>query len=354
MTMFHPLKVQSITRDTANSVILDLALSDELHKEFDFLAGQYLTFRHHHNGEELRRNYSICTKENAGNLRVGIREVEGGVFSSFANKSLQVGDVLDVMPPMGRFTLNDIKLGANVLMIAAGSGITPMISHIETLLSRDPNAKVSLIYGNRNPNSIMFRETLEDIKNTYLTRFKLVHVLSGAGQEADLFTGRIDGARVVDIAKNWLHQTDYDVALICGPEAMTLDVKKGVEGLGLAPSQIRYELFHSGSPKAKPKINQGNAQKSVDLTIVIDGTKHQLKMAKDENVLDVARESHIDAPFSCKGGICSTCRCKILEGTGEMEINHALEDYEVNAGYALSCQLRPTSETLVISYDEGH
>ncbi len=353
MSGFHPLKVQQVQHDTSSSVIVTLEIDDNQKDRFEFLAGQYLTFRHQHNGEEIRRNYSICSPQGAGSLQVGVRQVDEGIFSTFANSSLNVGDILETMPPQGKFTLADLPEGARVLLVAAGSGITPMMSHIETLLANDPKASVTLIYGNRTPNTIMFRERLEDLKSEYMTRFTLLHVLSGAGQEADLFTGRIDGQRVTSIVDEWLHQPEFDAALICGPQEMIMNVKATLEQ-SMPGTKVGYELFDTGGSRKAPKAKTSNTLKDVDLTVIIDGTAHKIAMANDDHVLDVARENHIDAPYSCRGGICSTCRCKIIKGTGEMEVNHALEDYEVEAGYALSCQLRPTSKTLVISYDEGH
>ena len=351
---FHKLRVTDIERDTANSVIVTLALPTEHSHEFEFISGQYLTFRHKIDGEEIRRNYSISLGQGAATLQVGIKRVVGGVFSTFANQELQVGDTLEVMPPQGRFVLKDLVQSARVLLIAAGSGITPMLSHIETLLTQDSAAQITLIYGNRTPHSVMFRERLEALKSSYLTRFNLVHVFSGAGQEAELFSGRISGERVERIMRTWLRQDDFDAVLLCGPEAMIVDVKASLVAMGLLEARIGYELFTTGQAPRRKQATAAPSSAATKLTIILDGTAHPLAIRPGECVLEAAQEHNIEAPYSCRSGICSTCRCKIIDGSGEMEINHALEDYEVQAGYALACQLRPTSAKLVVDFDSGH
>lgn len=354
MSQFLPLTVRDIEKNTDDAVVVTLEVHDDIRDKFEFRAGQYLTFRHNFNGEELRRPYSICASEKSGLLRVGIKKVEGGAFSSFANQELKTGSRLEAMPPEGRFTLDDVKAGAHLLMVAAGSGITPVLSQIETVLEADTDTTITLIYGNKTPSSTMFRERLEELKSLYMERFVLVHVLSSSPQDIELFSGRITADRCRAIIEKWIGRDDIDAAFICGPEELVNNVSAVLGEIGIEKSRIKYELFTSSRRKNGKAARRIQKQNDVELTIILDGTAHQLDMSADQSVLEVAKENQLDAPFSCQAGICSTCRCKVLKGRGEMEINHALEDYEIEAGYALSCQLVPKTKKLIISYDEGH
>lgn len=351
MNKFHYLTVTDIEKNTNDAVIITLETPSD---DFKYRAGQYLTFRHEFEGEELRRSYSICASEHAQKLCVAVKKVEGGAFSNFANDTLKIGDQLEVMRPEGKFTLGDIKDGSDLLMIAAGSGITPIISQIETILEASKESKITLIYGNKTPHSTMFRERLEELKSLYMYRFSLIHVLSASPQDIELFSGRITRERCRKIIKNWMGIEHIDAAFICGPEDMIHNVSDVLGQIGIDKSRIQYELFVSKKRKNGKAVSVTQTQKDVKLTVILDGTSHQFEMAHDQSVLDIARNNNLDVPFSCESGICSTCRCKILEGEGTMEVNHALEDYEIEQGYALSCQLVPRTNKLVISYDERH
>lgn len=358
MARFHPLEVTDVRRETRDAVVVTLKPRAEDAEAFDFTQGQYLTFRRDFDGEELRRSYSICAGKDEGVLRVGIKRVDGGAFSTWANEELNPGAVLDAMPPMGKFyTSIEPDADKHYLGFAGGSGITPVLSILKTVLAREPQSKFTLVYANRQINSIMFREELEDLKNLYLGRFSVIHVLKTEGQEIDLFTGRIDDEKMKGLFERWIDAASIDTAFICGPEPMMLTIAASLRDHGLSDNQIKFELFASGQPgraKTRPisKQTHGTAE-TTEAMVMLDGTSRTFQMeSRDMSILDAALANDLDAPYSCKAGVCSTCRCKVLEGEVEMAVNHALEDYEVRAGYALSCQAIPLTEKVVISYDE--
>lgn len=358
MARFHALQVTDIRRDTRDAVVVTLKPEAADQEAFDFIQGQYLTFRRDFDGEELRRSYSICAGKDDGCLKVGIKRVEGGAFSTWANEELKVGDRLDVMPPMGRFfTELEPEKAKSYLGFAGGSGITPVLSIIKTVLAREPKSTFTLIYANRQTSSIMFREELEDLKNTYLGRFSVIHILETETQDIDLFTGRIDSEKMDLLFRLWVDAEEVDTAFICGPEPMMLTIADSLRKHGLADEQIRFELFASSQPgRAKARaLSQAAAAGAgtCEVSVTLDGSTRNFQMEKNgSSVLEAAIANSMDAPYSCKAGVCSTCRAKVIEGEVEMEVNHALEDYEVRAGYVLSCQCIPVSDKVVISYDE--
>jgi len=358
MSRFHPLKVTEVRRETRDAVVVTLAPRDEDRALFDFTQGQYLTFRRSFDGEELRRSYSICAGRNEGVLKVGIKRVDGGAFSTWANENLAPGDELEAMPPMGKFfTPTDAKADRHYLGFAGGSGITPVLSIIKTVLAEEPASRFTLVYANHAISTIMFREDLEDLKNTYLGRFSVIHVLNTDAQDIDLFTGRIDAAKMKALFSGWIDAGTVDTAFICGPEPMMLAIAASLRDHGLTDAQIKFELFASGQPgrtKVKPVSKADLTAGSVtNATVTLDGTTRSFAMPRaGQSILDAVIENALDAPYSCKAGVCSTCRCKVLEGEVEMMTNHALEDYEVRAGYVLSCQSFPTTERVVVTYDE--
>ncbi|ABL72867.1 MULTISPECIES: 1,2-phenylacetyl-CoA epoxidase subunit PaaE [Paracoccus] len=358
MARFHPLKVTDVRRETRDAVVVTLAPRDEDRALFDFTQGQYLTFRRDFDGEELRRSYSICAGKDEGALRVGIKRVDGGAFSTWVNENLAPGDEIEAMPPMGKF-FTPIDPGAEkqYLGFAAGSGITPVLSIIKTVLAREPRSRFTLVYANRQINTIMFREELEDLKNLHLGRFSVIHVLEQEGQEIDLFTGRIDEGKMAAMFQHWLDAEAVDTAFICGPEPMMLTVAASLREHGLRDEQIKFELFASSQPgRAKARAVSREAVKAgegVAATVTLDGATRSFQMPREgETILEAALANSMDAPYSCKAGVCSTCRCKVVEGEVEMAVNHALEDYEVRAGYVLSCQAYPISDRVVVTYDE--
>ncbi|PTQ70693.1 1,2-phenylacetyl-CoA epoxidase subunit PaaE [Celeribacter persicus] len=358
MARFHPLEVTDIRHDTRDAVVVTLKPRPEDMPSFEFTQGQYLTFRRDFEGEELRRSYSICAGKDEGILRVGIKRVEGGAFSSWANEDLKIGDTLDAMVPMGRFfTPIEPDAAKTYLGFAGGSGITPVLSIIKTVLAREPQSTFTLVYANRQTGSIMFREELEDLKNTYLGRFSVLHILETETQDIDLFTGRIDAQKMEQLFRLWIDAETVDAAFICGPEPMMLTIADSLRQHGLSYDQIRFELFASSQPgRAKQRAvsrESAEAAGTCEVSVTLDGTTRSFAMPKDGTpILDAALQNAMDAPYSCKAGVCSTCKAKVLEGEVEMEVNHALEDYEVRAGYVLSCQCIPISDKVVLSYDE--
>lgn len=358
MARFHSLDVVDVRRETRDAVVVTLKPRDEDAGLFDFTQGQYLTFRRRFDEEELRRSYSICAGKGEGFLQVGIKRVDGGAFSTWANESLAAGEVLEAMPPMGNFhTPLDPDAARHYLGFAGGSGITPVLSIIKTVLAAEPGSSFTLVYANRQISTIMFREDLEDLKNRYLGRLSVLHVLEAEAQEIDLFTGRIDAAKCAALFKTWIDLASVDTTYICGPEPMMLAIAGALKEHGLADGQIKFELFASGQPgRAKKRVASSAAVTSnstTEATITLDGATRTFRMPKEgTSLLDAALEANLDAPYACKAGVCSTCRAKVLEGEAEMAVNHALEDYEVRQGYVLTCQCFPLSDKIVVSFDQ--
>lgn len=355
MARFHPLTVTDVRKTIRDAVVVSLKPVNG--GDFDFIQGQYLTFRREFDGTELRRSYSICAGKSDGLLQVGIKKVDGGAFSTWANEDLKPGDTLEAMEPMGSFfTQLDPAQGKNYLGFAGGSGITPVLSILRTTLNAEPRSTFTLVYANRGVNTIMFREELEDLKNTYMGRLTVIHVLESDAQDIDLFTGRIDAEKCTALFKHWIDITNVDTAFICGPEPMMLGIAAALRDHSLTDEQIKFELFASAQPgrlqrKTSATGDAGNA-KTTEASVTLDGTARSFTMDKDQTVLDAALENAIDAPYACKAGVCSTCRCKVIEGEVEMVANHALEDYEVQQGYVLSCQSFPVSDRVVVDYDQ--
>ncbi|MEO9781129.1 MAG: 1,2-phenylacetyl-CoA epoxidase subunit PaaE [Sedimentitalea sp.] len=355
MARFHPLTVTDVRKTIRDAVVVSLQPANGT--AFEFTQGQYLTFRREFDGTELRRSYSICAGKGDGLLQVGIKKVDGGAFSTWANEDLKPGDTLEAMEPMGSFfTQLDPAQGKNYLGFAGGSGITPVLSILKTTLNAEPRSTFTLVYANRGVNTIMFREELEDLKNSYMGRLTVIHVLESDAQDIDLFTGRVDADKCAALFKHWIDITNIDTAFICGPEPMMLGIAAALRDHGLTDEQIKFELFASAQPgrlqrKATATGDAGNA-KTTEASVTLDGSARSFTMDKDQTVLDAALENAIDAPYACKAGVCSTCRCKVIEGEVEMVANHALEDYEVQQGYVLSCQSFPVSDRVVVDYDQ--
>lgn len=352
---FHPLKVVDVSRETRDAVVLTFDLPPTLAQDFAFRPGQYLTLRTRVGGEELRRSYSICSAPDDGTLRVAIKRVDDGAFSSWANRELQPGAVLDVMPPDGEFTV-DFNPGQarHYVAFAVGSGITPVYSLIKAALATEPDSRFTLFYGNCASSSVLFREALEDLKNRYMSRFSLCHVMSRETQDVELFNGRLDGAKVASLLTQWLRVRDIDYVFLCGPQAMIEDVLPVLERLGLPRGRIKYELFGAPRGARTPRPRAAVAgQTQCRVTVVQDGHSRSFTIDKNrDSVLDAALAQGIELPYSCKGGVCSTCRCKVVEGEVDMDANFALEDYEVARGFVLSCQSYPVSDTLVLDFDQ--
>jgi ring-1,2-phenylacetyl-CoA epoxidase subunit PaaE len=352
MSKFHPVTVTDIHHTIRDAVVL--TLEPENASAFAFTQGQYLTFKHDFNGTELRRNYSICAGLDDGKLQVGIKRVEGGAFSTFANTELKVGDTLHAMPPQGTFfTALEPDRAKNYLGFAGGSGITPVLSILKTVLKREPQSTFTLVYANRAVNTIMFREELEDLKNRYMGRLTIIHMLE-SGQDIDLFTGRVDQSKCEALFRQWIDVSTISTAFICGPEPMMLAIADSLKSHGLEPDQIKFELFsesQQGRLARQEMAMRSDGQKGTELTVIIDGAQRTFEMPRGQSVLEAALENGQDAPHACKAGVCSTCMCKVIEGEVEMISNHALEDYEVERGYILSCQSYPLTDKLIVDYD---
>lgn len=353
---FYDLKVVDVQKETRDAVVVSLKPVDE-QVDFSFVQGQYLTFKKEFEGEELRRCYSICSGKDDGILQVGIKKVSDGMFSTWANDNLKAGDILQSLPPMGNFfTELDSQKARTYLGFAGGSGITPLLSIIKTTLATEPNSQFTLVYGNQSSHSIMFREVLEDLKNTYLGRLSIVHILEREQQEIDLFNGRIDQDKCSELFKGWVDVSDVDTAFICGPEPMMLAIADSLKNHGLTEQQIKFELFASTprkNKKAATAAAEGEKVETAKATIILDGLSRTIDIPKDgTSILDAGVEAGMDLPYACKGGVCSTCKCKVIKGDVEMGTNYALEDYEVRAGYVLTCQTVPVSDDIVVDYDQ--
>lgn len=354
MARFHPLKVTEVRKTIRDAVVVSLEPANT--DDFDFIQGQYLTFRQDIEGTEIRRSYSICAGKDDGILQVGIKKVDGGAFSTWANENLAAGMTLEAMPPMGSFhTAIDPKQAKSYLGFAGGSGITPVLSILKTTLMREPDSRFTLVYANRGVNTIMFREELEDLKNNHMGRLNVIHILESDAQDIDLFTGRVDEAKCAALFEHWIDIASVDTAFICGPEPMMLGIAKALKENGLTDAQIKFELFASSQPgrlKRKASAATDAVAKLAEAVVIIDGSPRTVTMGKDQTVLEAALAGGLDAPFACKAGVCSTCKCKVLEGEVEMVANHALEDYEVEQGFILSCQSFALTDKVVVDYDQ--
>ena len=355
---FHSLTVRAITPDTDEVVVVSFDVPAELRDSFKFTPGQYLTLRHLINGQDLRRSYSICSGADDGELCVGVRRVEGGAFSTWVNTQLKPGALIESYPPQGRFGLVQASASAaqHYVGIAAGSGITPILSIMKTLLAREPHARFTLIYGNRAQASTMFKEEIEDLKNLYMTRLSLHHVFSREHVDSALLAGRIDAAKLAEFMQVLLPASGIDQVFICGPFEMNEAAAASLKAAGVPEDRIHVERFgtvemQTGRP-APHVVLAGDAD-IARVTVIRDGISREIEFAKtDASLLDAAARAGMDVPFSCKSGVCSTCRCKLLEGEVRMDKNFALDKAEVAAGFILSCQAHALTPRVVISFDE--
>ena len=355
MSKFYPLTVAKVKHETRDAIAVTFDVPDELKDAFAYKQGQHLTLRAMIDGEDVRRSYSICSAVQDKALRVAIKRCAGGLFSNWANEQLQPGVTLEVMPPMGHFNV-PLEPGSarHYLGFAAGSGITPILSIIKTTLMTEPNSTFTLYYGNRASSSVIFRDELTDLKDIYLQRLNIVYVMSREQQDIELFNGRITEEKCGQFLKHWIDIRDIDVAFICGPEDMMHGVSRSLQEAGLEKEKIRIELFAASIPKHehKPRHIEAGARHQTEVTVIMDGNAASFTMDKDkESILDAGLRAGIDMRYSCKGGVCSTCRCKVLDGEVEMDVNYALEDYEVRRGFVLSCQSFPVTDKVVVDFD---
>lgn len=353
---FHRLKIKNIKRETADCVSLSFEIPEELRESFEYRQGQSLTMRTLINNEEVRRTYSICSSPLDNEWRVAIKKVEGGLFSSFANKELRTGDQLEVMQPVGKFYVElDPTHKKNYLAIAAGSGITPVLSIIKTTLRVEPSSRFTLVYGNRSRSSIIFFEELEALKNQYIDRFNFINILSRERTDAPINAGRIDTNKLKELSK-LLHYPSFDETFICGPEQMIFSARDYLESLGIEKRKIHFELFTTPGqqPNSIKRIEKTDDKgPKTKIVVKLDGRfiDFDLSLNSQTTILDAALQQGADLPFACKGGVCCTCKAKLLEGEVSMDVHWGLEDEEVEQGFILTCQSHPKTEKVVVDFD---
>lgn len=353
---FETIRVKAVRKETSDCVSVVLDIPAALQAQYAFQQGQYLTVKTTINGEEVRRSYSLCSSPLDKEWRVAIKKVDGGVFSTYANEVLKAGDTLDVMPPMGKFfTPIHPEQAKRYVCFAAGSGITPILSIIKTVLVSEPHSQVILVYGNRSKASIIFKEQLEALKNKYMERFSLIHVLSREKMDAPIQSGRITADKCAALSSTLIKLDTADAFFICGPEEMTLAVRDYLKAQAVDPKKIHVELFTTAGARAKqhqaPKEQADNAPAS-KIIVKLDGRSFDFKLPfEGESILDAALKQGADLPFACKGGVCCTCKAKLIEGEVDMDVNYGLEQEEIEQGFILTCQSHPRTEQVVVDYD---
>jgi ring-1,2-phenylacetyl-CoA epoxidase subunit PaaE len=351
---FHPLRVAAVRRETSDTVSVALDIPPALAETFRFSPGQFVGFRvAGPDGKPVTRSYSICSGLDDGELRVVVKHLPGGVFGTLANTTLAAGDVLETLAPMGRFTVAvavDPSMARRYLGLAAGSGIGPVISVLRSVLAREPGSEFTLVYGNRGAGSTIFRDELSDLKDRYLDRLMVIHVFSREQQGAPLLNGRLDEAKLRALAGTLLDVPSYDHAFVCGPEPMTVTLRDTLRTLGMPTERVHMELFGvHGAPG--PDVAAVAGEQDVRLTVTLAGVTSTIASGRSATVLDAVAAAGLDAPYSCTGGVCATCRAKVLDGSVEMKVNYALEPWELDAGFVLTCQSRPTSAEITVDYD---
>ena len=351
MAKFHKLSIQTITEITAKSVAITFNIPSDLVSNFKFKAGQYVTLKTDIKGNSVRRDYSICSSVNSGNITVAIKEVEDGLFSTYANSKLKVGDTLDVSEPNGRFVFEaNSEKTRSVAAFAAGSGITPILSIAKTLLEEETLSNFILVYGNKTPKDGMFINDIIHLKNTYGNRFH-VHFIYSQAQETDTIFGRIEKSTVNLIVKNKYKGVTIDAFYLCGPEGMINTVKDVLIENGIKKNKILFELFTSSNNEKTSNntpVSAGNTQ----LKVIVDDESFEFEMSQNSTILDAALKKDIDAPYSCQGGICSSCIARVTEGQATMRQNNILTDSEVAEGLILTCQAQPTTPNIVVDFDD--
>lgn len=357
--IFHPLRVRAVQPDTPEAVIVSFDVPEELRPVFGFTQGQYLTLRKEIEGQDLRRSYSICAGVDDGELRVGVRKVAGGVFSNWINEHLKPGDTISVMAPQGRFFVPlEPWAQRHHLGIAGGSGITPILSIMKTVLAREPLSRFTLVYGNRRLRSTMFKEELEDLKDRYMARLVIHHVFSDEHTETDINMGVMNRQKIAEFLATLVPAQGIDHAFICGPFQMNDEAEAALLAAGVPEDRIHIERFgiaQQGAAHVGAVVHQaqpGDAEKA-RVTIIRDGLQREIRFSREQaSILDAAADAGLEVPFSCTSGVCGTCRAKLVEGQVRMERNFALDKKEVAAGFVLTCQAHPTTERVVLSFDE--
>jgi ring-1,2-phenylacetyl-CoA epoxidase subunit PaaE len=347
MSTFHKVTIKEIQQETANAVSVLFNIPKEVQSEFNFTAGQYITLQKEINGEEVRRAYSICSTPKSGDIRVAIKAVENGTFSTFATSNLKVGDEIEIAAPEGRFLLNP-EVNKNYIGFAAGSGITPILSMVKTVLEKEPTANFTLVYGNKSILDTMFYSELNTLKESFSNRLKLHFIFSRENVKNEL-RGRIDGNVTNYFVKNMYKETSFDAAFLCGPEEMIQEVSKTLENNKIAKDNIHFELFTSSIDEAAAsEVKEG----TTEVTILLDDEENTFTMQQTDNILAASLRNNIDAPYSCQGGVCSSCLGKVTEGKAVMVKNSILTDGEIEDGLILTCQAHPTTPKITIDFDD--
>lgn len=356
MALFHSLRVKDIYKETTDCSVVTFDVPVDLYQDFSFNAGQHLTLKAIINGEDVRRSYSLCSSPLEQQWKVAVKQIPGGLFSTYVNEELQAGDTLEVMAPSGKFGVPvDTQKKKNYVAFAAGSGITPMLSIIKTHLAAEPDATFKLFYLNRTVKSIIFKEEVEQLRNQYFGRFEIFYFLTKEQRDIELFNGRFNSEKLQTLTKTLIDVSSTDEVFICGPEEMIFLIRDELVAAGLEKEKVHYELFVTGlSEEDKKRAARLAEQKveGVEVTIIDGGKEFHFTMTDEyDNILDAALGAGADLPFACKGGVCSTCKCKVEGGNVEMKINYALEEDEVAQNLVLSCQAVPTTERVKVNFD---
>ncbi|GGM83857.1 phenylacetic acid degradation protein [Longimycelium tulufanense] len=348
---FHRIPVSRVDRLCADAVAVTFDVPPELAEQYTFRAGQYLTLRREVDGREERRSYSICSSVGSA-PRIGVRRLEGGLFSSWLVDSVRPGEEVEVMPPLGAFT-PDLEVSAHHGLIAAGSGITPVLSIISSALDAHPDTRVTLLYGNRRTDTVMFAEELADLKDRYPSRFQLVHVLSREPRDVELFSGRLDADRLRRLFDVFVPADDIDEWWLCGPYGMVRDAETVLAEREVPRGRVHHELFYVDEPPPPPVRHEESAVDgpTSEVTVRLDGRETVMTLPRNTTILDAAQRVRADLPFACKGGVCGTCRARLIEGEVNMRRNYALEDHELADGFVLTCQSLPVTENITVDYD---
>ncbi|QND72674.1 1,2-phenylacetyl-CoA epoxidase subunit PaaE [Tardiphaga robiniae] len=352
---FHRLAVDDLRRETSDAVSMTFAIPEDLEQDYAFAPGQYLTLRTMMDGEEVRRSYSICSSPDDRELRIAVKKVDGGAFSNWALEQLKSGDELDVMTPTGRFGIAHAPEQARIHVgFAAGSGITPIMSIIRGILAREPQSRFFLFYGNRTASGILFLQALEELKDRFMGRLSVFHVLSQEEQDLPILYGRLDHDKVSILLRAMVPAKAIDHVFICGPVAMSEEIAATCTELGVATEHIHVERFVSGlggKPRPKPVVAPEAPPKAV-AALIVDGKRKDVPIVDGESILDAALRAGMDLPYACRGGMCSTCRAKVVEGDTRMDVNYSLEPWELEAGFVLTCQAHPVSARITVDYDQ--
>ncbi|WP_394974885.1 1,2-phenylacetyl-CoA epoxidase subunit PaaE [uncultured Croceitalea sp.] len=356
MSDFHEVKIAEVYKETKDCSVVSFDIPGNLHDKFSYKQGQYLTLRKELNGEEVRRSYSLCSSPLENKWQVAIKQIPGGIFSTYANQELKHGDSIELMPPAGKFYVDvDENKARNHIAFAAGSGITPILSIIKTHLIKEPQSTFKLFYLNRTVKSIIFKEEIERLKNQFFGRFQVFYFLTKEKRDIPFLNGRFDKEKLAVLTKSFIDVKDTSSCFLCGPQEMVFLIRDSLQEAGLAKEKIHFELFFTGTNEASEKQIAAALEQKVEgteVTIIDAGKEFHFVMDDDfDNILDGALAAGADLPFACKGGVCSTCKCKIVEGSVEMKVNYALEEDEVAKNLVLSCQAVPTSNIVKVDFD---